>query len=150
MYADPFTGTAIVLAATSKVVGAAASVTKAAVVSVAAATGAALGATRAAIAGAASAGAHLAQETAAAAGRSWTTQRRAFWKAESGSEGSTERWGGEENVRRMNRGLAPQIEGRSVELHHTPVPQRQGGTQVTPVTPEQHARVDPFRKVKQP
>jgi hypothetical protein len=91
-----------------------------------------------------SAEAHAAQQEAASAGRSWTTQRRAFWKAEAGSEGAAERWGAG-NVDRMNRGLAPQIEGRSVELHHTPIPQRAGGTRVVPMTPAQHAQVDPFR-----
>src|SRR5690349_24432569 len=95
----------------------------------------------------ASGAAHDAQRSAAAAGRSWTTQRRAFWKAESVTEGALQRWGGQTNVDRMRRGLAPQIGGRSVELHHTPTPFRLGGVDVIPVTPAQHAQIDPFRRI---
>ena len=97
----------------------------------------------------ASPSAHAAQEEAAAAGRSWTTQRRTFWRTEAASEGAAQRWG-EANVSRMRMGNAPQIDGRPVELHHTPVPQRAGGMQVRPVTPEQHAQQDPFRRLGNP
>jgi len=93
--------------------------------------------------------AHAAQESAAAAGKSWTTQRRAFWKAEAKSEGAAERWGAP-NVERMKSGNAPQIDGESVELHHTPVARRDGGTKVRPVTPAQHEQVDPFRRRGRP
>ncbi len=89
--------------------------------------------------------AHAAQEAAGSAGRSWTTQRRRFWKAEAASEGASERWGAD-NIGRMRRGNAPQIEGQSVELHHTPTPRRDGGIQVEAVTPDQHRAVDPYRK----
>lgn len=98
----------------------------------------------------ASAEAHAAQESAAAAGKSWTTQRRAFWKAEAASEDAAERWGAD-NVGRMEKGLAPKIRNpktgamESVELHHDPVPKRAGGTQVRPVTPDEHRAVDVFR-----
>ena len=98
----------------------------------------------------ASRAAHAAQEGAAAAGKSWTTQRRAFWKTEAASEEALERWGAG-NVERMQKGLAPQLRNprtgqlESVELHHTPVPKRHGGTKVEPVTPDQHKLIDPFR-----
>ena len=58
-----------------------------------------------------------------------------------------------ENVKRMERGLAPQRLNKdtglmeSVELHHEP-PQRSGGLfDVTPVTPDEHAGIDPSRKI---
>ncbi|WP_041418583.1 hypothetical protein [Simkania negevensis] len=58
-----------------------------------------------------------------------------------------------ENVKRMERGLAPQRLNKdtglmeSVELHHEP-PQRIGGLfDVTPVTPDEHAGIDPSRKI---
>jgi len=97
-----------------------------------------------------SAEAHRAQQAAAVAGRSWTTQRRALWRAEAASEGAVERWGAR-NVERMTRGRAPQVRNprtgqmESVELHHTPTPQREGGTRVRPVTPDQHRAADPYR-----
>lgn len=57
----------------------------------------------------------------------------------------------EENIKRMERGLAPQFfsdkSGRmeSVELHHDPA-QRDGGLfDVEPLTPEMHAQKDPHR-----
>jgi hypothetical protein len=99
----------------------------------------------------ASRAAHAAQEGVAAAGRSWSTQRRAFWKAEAASEEAVTRWGAE-NVERMGSGRAAQYRDakgsvRSVELDHTPVPQREGGTRVVPKTREQHAQDDPFRRL---
>jgi hypothetical protein len=95
--------------------------------------------------------AHAAQEALAAAGRSWTTQQRTFWRVESATKEAAQRWGGE-NLDRIRTGRAPQyadVNGRthSVELDHTPVPQRAGGTRVEPKTREQHARDDPYRKV---
>jgi len=95
--------------------------------------------------------AHAAQQDAATAGKSWTTQRSEFWKAEAGSEGAEDRWGAS-NVERMQKGLAPQLPNSSggassVELHHTPVPAREGGRAVVPVTPEEHAAVDAFRRL---
>lgn len=56
----------------------------------------------------------------------------------------------EENLKRMGKGLAPQIidkKGKieSIELHHDPT-QRDGGLfDFTPMTPAQHAKVDPSR-----
>jgi hypothetical protein len=95
--------------------------------------------------------AHASQESAAKSGKSWATQKQAFWKAEAGSEGAAARWG-EANVERMSGGLAPQLPDswgtmRSVELHHSPTPFREGGTRVMPVTPEEHAAMDPFRRL---
>ncbi|MCB9093123.1 MAG: hypothetical protein H6620_11245 [Halobacteriovoraceae bacterium] len=57
----------------------------------------------------------------------------------------------EENIKRMEKGLAPQVEhprtGKmvSVELHHIP-PQREGGLfDFIEVTPWEHAEIDPHR-----
>jgi hypothetical protein len=36
----------------------------------------------------------------------------------------------------------------TMELSHEPVPLRDGGKEVTPRWPPDHARVDPFRKLK--
>jgi len=57
----------------------------------------------------------------------------------------------EENLRRVERGLAPQIrnpktgEMESIELHHEP-PQKEGGIfNFIEVTPQEHAAIDPHR-----
>lgn len=57
------------------------------------------------------------------------------------------------NLARMERGMAPQranpLTGRvdSMELHHVP-PQREGGLfNVQKVWPDQHAAVDPFKRL---
>jgi filamentous hemagglutinin len=36
----------------------------------------------------------------------------------------------------------------SKELHHQPVPQRQGGKEFMEVWPDQHAEVDKYRRLK--
>jgi hypothetical protein len=102
----------------------------------------------------ASRAAHAAQEFAASVGRSWSTQRRAFWRAEAAAEGAAERWGAG-NIERMKSGRAAQYvdesgQVRSYELHHTPTAKRDGGTQVRPVTREEHADVDQHRRLKKP
>lgn len=83
----------------------------------------------------------------------WPTQQRRYWKNESEKEGATEKWGAE-NVDRMKRGLAPQEMNRktgeleSRELHHSPVPRRDGGKEFIAVRPEEHAELDPYRRLK--
>jgi hypothetical protein len=53
----------------------------------------------------------------------------------------------------MKKGLAEQrinpttAELESKELHH-PIPQRQGGKEFIEVWPEEHARIDPCRRLK--
>lgn len=81
---------------------------------------------------------------------SWNTQRSRYWKNEAAKPGS-EAKRGSANVARMRRGLAPQRHNfatgamESMELSHEPVPQREGGTEVVPRWPGQHAAVDPYR-----
>ncbi len=79
----------------------------------------------------------------------WDTVRQRFWKNEALNNPSGY---SAENLSRMQSGLAPQNFNKatdkweSMELHHTP-PQRDGGLfDFVPVTPEQHGRIDPFRK----
>ena len=98
-----------------------------------------------------SAKAHEVQEGLAAAGRSWSAQRQAFWKEVSKMPDVAEKWA-KENIDRMRTGRAPRLpnkagESQSAELSHEPVPQREGGTQVVPRTPDQHASVDYFRRL---
>lgn len=95
--------------------------------------------------------AHDLQEEKAALGRSWTTQREAFWKQASKAEDAVNNWS-ERNIDRMSRGRAPKLPNaagkeQSAELSHEPIPQRNGGTQVVPRTPEQHANVDEYRRL---
>jgi hypothetical protein len=101
-----------------------------------------------------SAAAHAAQEGKALLGRAWSTQRRAFWKAEAASEGAAERWGAS-NVELMKRGRAAQYTDDSgnlvpYELHHTPTGKAAGGNKVRIVTREEHAAVDANRHLKSP
>ncbi|MEW6533780.1 MAG: hypothetical protein AB1473_23320 [Thermodesulfobacteriota bacterium] len=82
----------------------------------------------------------------------WPTQAGRHWKNEAAEEGAIKEWGAE-NVARMKRGRAPQQTNRetgeleSMELHH-PKPRREGGKEVIPVWPEEHAAVDPYRRLK--
>lgn len=95
---------------------------------------------------------HQAQERAAADGRSWSAQRRTFWRAEAQRPDAAERYG-QDNHDRMTRGQAPQYPDmhgrmRSAELHHEPKARREAGIKVVPVTPDQHERIDPHRQVR--
>jgi hypothetical protein len=82
----------------------------------------------------------------------WSTQKVRTWKNEAAKEGAVEKWGAE-NVERMKKGLAPQREHEntgkweSKEFHH-PQPQREGGKEVIDLWPEDHARVDYYRRLK--
>jgi hypothetical protein len=83
----------------------------------------------------------------------WPTQAGRHWKNEAAKEGAIKEWGAE-NVARMKRGLAPQRanpkthELESRELHHGPIPQREGGKEFYGVWPEEHAGVDPYRRLR--
>ncbi len=54
----------------------------------------------------------------------------------------------------MRQGLAPQRinpktgKWESKELHHTPTPQRDGGTRFKEMWPEEHAAEDFYRRLK--
>jgi len=87
----------------------------------------------------------------------WNTVRNRYWKnkALAHKEGKVEGVQiyelSEENLRRVERGLAPQIrnpktgEMESIELHHEP-PQKEGGMfNFIEVTPQEHAAIDPHR-----
>ncbi len=77
---------------------------------------------------------------------SWTTQARRTWKNEAAKEGAEQKWL-PEDLERMKRGRPPRRknletgEWESMELHHHPVPRRDGGTEVIMVWPEEHAIV---------
>jgi len=81
----------------------------------------------------------------------WSTQRVRYWKNEAAKQESVTKWG-IANVERMRAGRAPQRynpdRGRleSMELSHEPVPKREGGIQVVPRWPQEHAAVDAYRK----
>jgi filamentous hemagglutinin len=83
----------------------------------------------------------------------WSTIARRYWKNQSIKEGAIDKWD-VENVERMRNGLAPQRtnprsgELESKELHHQPVPRSQGGGEFIEVWPEEHARIDPHRRLK--
>jgi|GEM_PF-937513 len=83
----------------------------------------------------------------------WTTRYQRHWKARASGKDAIEEWGAE-NVERMKRGRAPQRRNRetgeleSMELHHHPVPRRHGGNEFIEVWPEEHARMDPYRRLK--
>lgn len=59
-----------------------------------------------------------------------------------------------ENLERMRRGRAPHRENpntgelESKELHHAPISQREGGKEFIAVWPDEHARLDPYRKLE--
>lgn len=79
----------------------------------------------------------------------WSTVRGRFWKNEA-AKPQIDNWSAA-NLDRMRRGLAPQRYNRdkggleSMELSHEPIPYRDGGTNVVPRWPQDHANVDPFR-----
>lgn len=81
----------------------------------------------------------------------WSTVRSRFWKNAAASPNALQEFGAD-NLARMQRGLAPQRFNldkpgmESMELSHEPVPAREGGLQVRPRWPQDHARVDPFRR----
>jgi RHS repeat-associated protein len=87
-------------------------------------------------------------------GPSWPTARRDYWKyrAENAAEGEFS----PQNLQRMQKGKPPlhPETGDPMELHHTPIPQRDGGPN-TPdnlqeVWPWEHAEIDPYRYYRGP
>jgi filamentous hemagglutinin len=89
--------------------------------------------------------------TAAGSEPSWSTQRARFWKNEAAKEAGTGKYSPEQ-LERMAKGRAPQRYNpdkpgvESMELSHEPTPQREGGKEVVPRWPQDHAKVDPFRR----
>jgi RHS repeat-associated protein len=81
---------------------------------------------------------------------SWTTVQNRYWKNEAAGPGASEKWGAE-NISRMKRGRAPQRYNpdkdgmESMELSHEPVARRDGGRDLVPRWPQDHAAVDPYR-----
>jgi hypothetical protein len=80
----------------------------------------------------------------------WSATRSRFWK----NEATNPKFGPwkTEHLERMRQGLAPQRYNsdkgalESMDLSHEPIPFRDGGTKVVPRWPQEHARVDPFRR----
>jgi RHS repeat-associated protein len=81
----------------------------------------------------------------------WSTVRSRFWKNESATANAVEKYGAE-NVKRMQTGAAPQRYNpdkgavESMELSHEPLPSSQGGKDIVPRWPQEHAEIDPFRR----
>ncbi|MFI6921780.1 RHS repeat-associated core domain-containing protein [Nonomuraea spiralis] len=80
-----------------------------------------------------------------------STLRKRFWKNEAAEPDAADQYG-QSNIPRMKKGLAPQRtrpDGtqESMELSHEPIPDRAGGTVVTPRWPDEHALIDPYRHV---
>jgi RHS repeat-associated protein len=90
------------------------------------------------------------QRTAAGNSPTWSTVRRRFWINESIGANAAAKYS-PQNITRMSNGLAPQQYNKatgqmeSMELHHTPIPQRDGGQEFEPLWPGQHAEVDSHR-----
>ena len=77
----------------------------------------------------------------------WNTVRQRFWKNEALLNSNNYNTS---NLSRIKNGLAPIVDGAPLELHHTPIPQRDGGLfRFGVVTPEEHALVDPFRNLSE-
>jgi hypothetical protein len=80
----------------------------------------------------------------------WNTVRARYWKNVANDPEAASQWD-ETNLARMRTGRAPQRFNpdkpgtESMELSHEPVPQRDGGRDVVPRWPQDHAAVDPFR-----
>ena len=79
----------------------------------------------------------------------WSTVRGRFWKNEAANP-QVGTWNAD-NLARMEQGLAPQRYNfdkgglESMELSHEPIPYRDGGKNVVPRWPQDHAAVDPYR-----
>ena len=82
-----------------------------------------------------------------------STVRARHWKNRSLEPGAVDEFGAK-NVDRMKRGSAPQRKNQktweceSRELHHHPVPRRHGGKEFIEVWPEEHARIDKYRRLR--
>ncbi|MEM7176049.1 MAG: hypothetical protein AAF443_09075, partial [Chlamydiota bacterium] len=90
----------------------------------------------------------------------WSTVRQRYWKNKAldhrngAVTGESKYVPTEENIKRMEKGLAPQVwdektrSMESVELHHEP-PQKEGGLfDVVEVTPAEHAAIDSSRQLR--
>mgnify|MGYP002078841803 CR=1 FL=1 len=84
----------------------------------------------------------------------WSTTRERYWKNEAAKPNAEDVYDGKANVERMRRGRAPQKYNprtgkvESMELSHEPIPKRLGGKDTVPRWPDDHAKVDPRRRVK--
>ncbi len=87
----------------------------------------------------------------------WDTTRFRHWKNRAewakANPNDPNNWYGTENIKRMEKGLAPRMfdpdtgNMETIELHHIP-PQREGGLfDFIEVTPSEHAKLDPYRKL---
>lgn len=82
---------------------------------------------------------------------SWSTVRSRFWKNEAVGPDAVNEYGAA-NVERMKNGLAPQRYNaekggmESMELSHEPIPARDGGREFVPRWPQDHAKVDSYRR----
>jgi hypothetical protein len=80
----------------------------------------------------------------------WNTVRGRFWKNVASDPKQAAQWDAA-NLERMKQGLAPQRfnpdkgDVESMELSHEPVPKRDGGRDIVPRWPQDHAAVDPHR-----
>jgi exonuclease VII small subunit len=88
--------------------------------------------------------------TAAGNEPNWNTVRGRFWKNVAADPRQAAQWDAA-NLERMKQGLAPQRfnpdkgDVESMELSHEPVPKRDGGRDIVPRWPQDHAAVDPHR-----
>lgn len=80
----------------------------------------------------------------------WNTVKARYWKNAANDPAQAAQWD-EANLARMRQGLAPQRFNpdkggmESMELSHEPIAYRDGGTDLVPRWPQDHAAVDPYR-----
>ncbi|GLW90304.1 hypothetical protein Aglo03_11200 [Actinokineospora globicatena] len=90
-------------------------------------------------------------KTAAGNDPAWSTVRSRFWKNTAEHPQASKQWS-DADLSRMRSGKPPTRYNadkggmESMELSHEPIPMRDGGRDVVPRWPQDHARVDPFRK----
>jgi RHS repeat-associated protein len=88
--------------------------------------------------------------TATGAKPNWSTVRARYWKNEAASDAAKNYSSAQ--IERMKRGLAPQRYSKgkggmeSKDLSHEPTPAREGGTNLVPRWPQDHANVDSYRR----
>jgi RHS repeat-associated protein len=82
----------------------------------------------------------------------WSTVRARYWKNEAEDVAQCTKDWGAKNASRMKNGQPPQRYNSAkgdlekMELSHEPIPKRDGGTNVVPRWPQDHAAVDPYRR----
>lgn len=97
-------------------------------------------------------GQNILNKTASGKAPAWSTQRSRFWKNTAANPKQAKKWDAE-NLELMAKGRAPEKytakrdRMEPMELSHEPIPQRDGGTAVVPRWADDHARVDPLRRV---